>query len=68
MISLLAFTFLQLPSYQYNMKHNTVHVPESVARYCASAVGIPYASDNFSRNDWERFKECAYLQMGEQNK
>ena len=63
MIALLAFTFLQLPSYQYNMKHNTVHVPESVARYCASAVGIPYASDNFSPQEWERFKDCTYLQM-----
>ena len=63
MISLLAFTFLQFPSYQYNMKQNTVHVPESVARYCASAVGIPYASDNFSPQEWERFQDCTYLQM-----
>ena len=65
MISLLAFTFLQLPSYQYNMKHNTVHVPESVARYCAKLVGIPYASDNFSPQEWERFTDCVYMQMGE---
>ncbi len=60
MISLLALTFLQLPSYQYNMKQNTIHAPESVARYCATAVGIPYASDNFSDREWEQFKSCTY--------
>jgi hypothetical protein len=61
---LAATTILQYPTHSYQLEY----MPESVARYCASAVGIPYASDNFSRNDWERFKECAYLQMGEQNK
>ncbi len=65
MISLLALTFLQLPSYQYNMKQNTIHAPESVARYCATAVGIPYASDNFSDREWEQFKSCTYDQMRE---
>ena len=63
MISLLAFIFLQLPSYPYNMKQNTVHAPESVARYCATAVGIPYASDNFSNREWEQFKSCIHEQM-----
>ena len=65
MISLLAFIFLQLPSYQYNMKQNTIHAPESVSRYCAKAVGIPYASDNFSDREWEQFKSCTYDQMRE---
>jgi len=59
MIALFASTILQVPTHSYQLEH----MPESVARYCASAVGIPYASDNFSHNDWERFKECAYNQM-----
>jgi len=45
------------------MKQNTVHAPESVARYCATAVGIPYASDNFSNREWEQFKSCIHEQM-----
>lgn len=31
---------------------------ESVNRFCARVVGIPYASDNFSQEEWERFKYC----------
>ena len=31
---------------------------ESVNRFCAKVVGIPYASDNFSQEEWERFKYC----------
>jgi hypothetical protein len=63
MIALLASTIIQVPTQQFDMSR----VPESVARYCASAVGIPYASDNFSNNDWERFKGCVYMQMGVNN-
>ena len=59
MITLLASTILQYPTHSYQLEH----MPESVARYCASAVGIPYASDNFSPQEWERFKDCTYLQM-----
>lgn len=25
---------------------------------CANIVGIPYASDNFSDEEWEKFKQC----------
>ncbi len=25
---------------------------------CASIIGIPYASDNFSQEDFEKFKAC----------
>jgi len=56
---LAATTILQYPTHSYQLEH----MPESVARYCASAVGIPYASDNFSPQEWERFKDCTYLQM-----
>ena len=31
---------------------------ETVNRFCARVVGIPYASDNFSQEEWERFKYC----------
>jgi hypothetical protein len=62
MIAILASTILQVPPQQFDMSR----VPESVARYCASAVGIPYASDNFSQNDWERFKGCVNVQMKQQ--
>lgn len=33
-------------------------VPEQIARQCASDVGIPYASDNFSDTEWQEFKRC----------
>ena len=25
---------------------------------CSNLVGIPYASDNFSDKEWEKFKKC----------
>lgn len=30
----------------------------NVNRVCAAVVGIPYASDNFTDEEWERFKNC----------
>ncbi len=30
----------------------------NVNRLCAEVVGIPYASDDFSDEDWEQFKSC----------
>jgi hypothetical protein len=30
----------------------------NVNRLCAELVGIPYASDNFSDEEWEQFKSC----------
>jgi hypothetical protein len=33
-------------------------VPINVSKACASIVGIPYASDNFSDEEWERFRQC----------
>jgi hypothetical protein len=32
--------------------------PINVNRLCAEVVGIPYASDNFSDEDWQQFKSC----------
>ncbi len=33
-------------------------VPESIARECATEVGIPYASNSFSDTEWREFKRC----------
>ena len=44
-------------------EYQSVSVPVPVAKYCARLVGIPYASDNFSPQEWERFTDCVYLQM-----
>lgn len=30
----------------------------NVNRVCAAIVNIPYASDNFSDEEWEQFKSC----------
>lgn len=32
--------------------------PININRVCAAIVGIPYASDNFSDEEWEEFKKC----------
>lgn len=31
---------------------------EQVNRFCAYVVGIPYASDNFTDEEWKRFEYC----------
>ena len=31
---------------------------EAVNRMCAARVGIPYASDNFTDEEWQRFQLC----------
>jgi hypothetical protein len=59
MITLLASTILQVPTKEIDMGN----VPESVARYCAAAVRIPYASDNFTSMEWEQFKFCVSTEM-----
>jgi hypothetical protein len=32
--------------------------PEYIQRYCAAAVGIPYASDNFTEAEWHEYVGC----------
>jgi len=27
-------------------------------KFCADVVGIPYASDNFTDEEWQRFQHC----------
>lgn len=31
---------------------------EQVNKFCAYVVGIPYASDSFSDEEWQRFQYC----------
>ena len=31
---------------------------EAVNRMCAARVGIPYGSDNFTDQEWQRFQLC----------
>ena len=31
---------------------------ERINMFCAEVVGIPYASDNFSDEEWNRFVYC----------
>ena len=31
---------------------------ENVNKFCAYVVGIPYASDNFTDEEWVRFQYC----------
>jgi len=33
----------------------------NVNRVCATIVDIPYASDNFSDEKWEQFKDCVFF-------
>ena len=32
--------------------------PINVNKLCAAIVGIPYASDNFSDKEWQKFNVC----------
>jgi sarcosine oxidase delta subunit len=31
---------------------------EKINKFCAYVVGIPYASDNFTDEEWKRFVYC----------
>ena len=33
----------------------------NINRFCADVVDIPYASDNFTNEEWEQFKQCVKL-------
>jgi len=33
----------------------------NINRFCADVVGIPYASDNFTDEEWKNFKQCVEL-------
>jgi hypothetical protein len=50
MIELIASTIIASAS--------TRDASEDINRFCAYVVGIPYASDNFTDEEWKRFKFC----------
>jgi hypothetical protein len=33
---------------------------ENINKFCAYVVGIPYASDNFTDEEWTRFQYCTH--------
>ena len=37
---------------------NEMMITVNVNRVCAAIVGIPYASDNFSDAEFQKFKQC----------
>jgi hypothetical protein len=39
----------------------SVSPQEIVNKQCSYIVGIPYASDNFSDDEWKRFQLCRKL-------
>lgn len=39
----------------------TANKEEQLNRTCSYLVGIPYASDNFTDEEWERFLLCKKL-------
>jgi hypothetical protein len=49
---LLPFLFIQPTS------ANEMMVTLNVNRLCAAIVQIPYASDNFSDQEWDQFQQC----------
>lgn len=55
-----------LASVLSNAQAHAIQQQEEVNKVCAYIVGIPYASDNFSDEEWERFKLCREL-ISEEN-
>ncbi len=49
---LLPFLFIQPAS------ANEMMITVNVNRLCAAIVQIPYASDNFSNEEWDQFQQC----------
>jgi len=37
---------------------NSTERSDEINRFCAYVVGIPYASDNFTDEEWNRFTFC----------
>lgn len=52
-----AIEFILLGVFLASKSHATTY-EEHINRQCSYVVGIPYASDNFSDEEWERFKYC----------
>ena len=52
-----ALEFILLGVFMPSLSKATTY-EESVNQFCAYVVGIPYASDNFTDEEWKRFEFC----------
>lgn len=41
-----------------SISQSEVDRSEMINRFCSYVVGIPYASDNFNDEEWNRFQFC----------
>jgi len=41
-----------------NLMKTPIEASESINEFCSYVVGIPYASDNFTDEEWGRFVYC----------
>lgn len=57
LIFILPFLFCQ-PVKANELIVNDMMVYLNVNRLCAAIVQIPYASDNFSDQEWDQFQQC----------
>ena len=51
---LIAASILLFPSAVFSQEVTQINV----SKLCADIVGIPYASDNFSDEEWQQFQNC----------
>lgn len=51
---LLTFTLILTTAPVYSQELYIININ----KICAELVGIPYASDNFTDEEWEQFKTC----------
>lgn len=56
MKKLLALSFLFM--FATPASANEMMITVNVNRVCAAIVRIPYASDNFSDEEWKKFQRC----------
>jgi hypothetical protein len=58
MKKLLILSFLLAVAAPVSASANEMMINVNVNRVCAAIVNIPYASDNFSDEEWKQFQQC----------
>jgi hypothetical protein len=58
LVFFLPFLFCQPSMATNELMVNDMMVSLNVNRLCAAIVQIPYASDNFSDEEWNQFQRC----------
>jgi hypothetical protein len=58
MKKLLILPFLLAVAAPVSASANEMMINVNVNRVCAAIVNIPYASDNFSDEEWKQFQQC----------